>query len=115
MAASSWSTCQLSAFITAPRLPQGPRGSKPGDSHYYQQLHLIILNAVASQFPPEMRAFIILFFCACRHLLLLLVFAPQDSEAQLLNVSNYNRAEWEARLETEFIQQVTEEKMNLDM
>lgn len=85
MAASSWSTCQLSAFITAPLLPQGPRGSKPGDSRYYQQLHLIILNTGASQFPPEMRAFIYLFFfpipSACRLLLLI----------RLLNVSNYNR------------------------
>lgn len=97
MAASSWSTCQLSAFITAPLLPQGPRGSKPADSRYYQQLHLIILNTSASQFPPEMCAFIYLFFVACR----LVLIAPQDSEAQLLNVSNYNRAEREARLEME--------------
>lgn len=81
MAASSWSTCQLSAFITAPLLPQGPRGSKPGDSRYYQQLHLIILNTGASQFPPEMRAFIYFFSItyACRLLLLI----------RLLNVSNY--------------------------
>lgn len=106
MAASSWSTCQLSAFITAPLLPQGPRGSKPGDSRYYQQLHLIILNTGASQFPPEMRAFIYLFyfFCVCvvrAASSLLILVAPQDSEAQLLNASNYNRAEREARLETE--------------
>lgn len=109
MAASSWSTCQLSAFITAPLLPQGPRGSKPGDSHYYQQLHLIILNTGASQFPPEMRAFIYFIFFlppnppprACRLPLLLILIAPQDSEAQLLKASNYNRAEREARFEME--------------
>lgn len=92
MAASSWSTCQLSAFITAPPLP-GPRGSKPADSCYYQQLHLIILNTGASQFPPEMPEFNCLFIyfsflsvCVC-HLLFILV-APQDSYAQLLNENN---------------------------
>lgn len=42
---------------------------------------------------------LLLFFCAC--CLLLILVAPQDSEAQLLNASNYNRAEREARLETE--------------
>lgn len=41
--------------------------------------------------------FLFLFFGA----FCLLLIAPQDSEAQLLNVSNYNRAEREARLETE--------------
>lgn len=95
MAAPSWSTCQLSAFITVPLLPQRPRGSKAGDSRHHQQLHLIILNIVTVSFLQTCVHFILDIFasvsaCVCVCALLPPIHAASESlEDQLLNVSNY--------------------------
>ena len=106
MAASSWSTCQLSAFIMAPLLPRGPTGKETWRQSLLSTAASYYFKHRCHSFSTG-DAYIYLCVCVCVCVCVCGVGGAPHCRCStgfislLVNISSSNRGDREATLETQ--------------